>query len=129
VRADIGCILRQFWRAADVSPLARAYPALFGNVCHWLCQCIPDSQATGHSALAKPVAHARLNAQPIFSSGFFPHGVVGADRFEVLQHRGEEFVAADRRAVADDDELSPGTSQRNIHPPCIGEESDFAVRV
>ena len=58
-----------------------------------------------------------------------PRRSILAHRFEPLQKRLEEFIAGQRRAVADDDQLAAGSSQSDVHTAGVGEEADFADRV
>ena len=40
-----------------------------------------------------------------------------------------EFVSTQRGTVAYHDQLPPGSRERDVHPPGIGQETNFAVAV
>ena len=87
--------------------------------------CIQQSVASGLTATARPTAGFNLGTdpssqrRPTSRSAFFPHCVVRADQFKILQQRREEIVTTDGRAVADDDQLAAGSREGHVHTPRV----------
>src|SRR5215475_13800483 len=80
----------------------------------------------------QPCVATRLSKPSLRLSGrnaLLPNSVIAVDLLKVVQERGVEQMAAERRAVANHDKLPPSTGERHVHAAGVSKKPNFAFAI